>query len=161
MHQQCHEFCLIVCMSEHLLNRQIVAISSGRGDHGAPRAALWSACGGRGLRYPISVARQLVVVELPRRGRSEVRPNSSCACMAVRARPASHDTVGCVALDADGLLVAGTSTAGEDHNPAGRVGVSAQVGCGFYWRSALGHQQLSLHMSVFEELVGGAHRRDG
>src|SRR3954471_24141777 len=39
-----------------------------------------------------------------------------------QADSASHDTVGCVALDADGLIVVGTSTGGEDHNPPGRVG---------------------------------------
>ena len=44
-------------------------------------------------------------------------------------RPA---TVGCVALDANGTLVAGTSTGGVANQPPGRVGDSAIVGCGLY-----------------------------
>jgi L-asparaginase / beta-aspartyl-peptidase len=48
---------------------------------------------------------------------------------AVLDRPA---TVGCVALDADGTLVAGTSTGGVANQPPGRVGDSAIVGCGLY-----------------------------
>jgi beta-aspartyl-peptidase (threonine type) len=48
---------------------------------------------------------------------------------AVLDRPA---TVGCVALDADGILVAGTSTGGVANQPPGRVGDSAIVGCGLY-----------------------------
>jgi beta-aspartyl-peptidase (threonine type) len=42
------------------------------------------------------------------------------------------NTVGCVALDAGGTLVAGTSTGGTTHQQAGRVGDSAVVGCGLY-----------------------------
>lgn len=41
-------------------------------------------------------------------------------------------TVGCVALDANGILVAGTSTGGLANQPPGRVGDSAIVGCGLY-----------------------------
>ena len=48
---------------------------------------------------------------------------------AVIDRPA---TVGCVALDANGILVAGTSTGGVANQPPGRVGDSAIVGCGLY-----------------------------
>jgi beta-aspartyl-peptidase (threonine type) len=44
-------------------------------------------------------------------------------------RPA---TVGCVALDADGLLVAGTSTGGLSNQLPGRVGDSGIVGSGLY-----------------------------
>lgn len=42
------------------------------------------------------------------------------------------NTVGCVALDADGNLVAGTSTGGTTGQPQGRVGDTALVGCGLY-----------------------------
>ncbi|MBW4443727.1 MAG: isoaspartyl peptidase/L-asparaginase [Plectolyngbya sp. WJT66-NPBG17] len=42
------------------------------------------------------------------------------------------NTVGCVALDADGNLAAGTSTGGTTGQPQGRVGDSALVGCGLY-----------------------------
>lgn len=42
------------------------------------------------------------------------------------------ETVGCVALDRSGNLVAGTSTGGLEFQPAGRVGDTALVGCGLY-----------------------------
>lgn len=41
-------------------------------------------------------------------------------------------TVGCVALDVHGRLVAGTSTGGLENQPPGRVGDTALVGCGLY-----------------------------
>ncbi|MBD2091331.1 isoaspartyl peptidase/L-asparaginase [Microcoleus sp. FACHB-1515] len=41
-------------------------------------------------------------------------------------------TVGCVALDIHGNLVAGTSTGGLENQPPGRVGDTAIVGCGLY-----------------------------
>lgn len=50
----------------------------------------------------------------------------------------THETVGCVALDRDGLLVAGTSTCGLDGTPAGRRGDSALPGCGYYADNAVG-----------------------
>jgi beta-aspartyl-peptidase (threonine type) len=48
------------------------------------------------------------------------------------------NTVGCVALDANGTLVAGTSTGGTTDQPQGRVGDSAVVGCGLYADNQLG-----------------------
>jgi beta-aspartyl-peptidase (threonine type) len=84
-----------------------------------------------------------------------------------QADPAGHDTVGCVALDADGLIAAGTSTAGEDHNPPGRIGDSGQLGCGFYADNTLGGcamtgtgeaiMQLVLAKTVVEFLAAGLH----
>lgn len=44
----------------------------------------------------------------------------------------SEDTVGCVALDAEGNFAAGASTGGLGSAMPGRVGDSAQVGAGFY-----------------------------
>ena len=44
----------------------------------------------------------------------------------------SHDTVGAVALDADGRLAAGTSTGGTLSKAPGRVGDSSLIGCGCY-----------------------------
>jgi L-asparaginase / beta-aspartyl-peptidase len=41
-------------------------------------------------------------------------------------------TVGCVALDMRGNLVAGTSTGGLENQPPGRIGDTAIVGCGLY-----------------------------
>lgn len=48
------------------------------------------------------------------------------------------NTIGCVALDASGTLVAGTSTGGTTNQQPGRVGDSAIVGCGLYADNKLG-----------------------
>lgn len=48
------------------------------------------------------------------------------------------NTVGCVALDVNGNLVAGTSTGGTTGQPQGRVGDTALVGAGLYADSRLG-----------------------
>lgn len=42
------------------------------------------------------------------------------------------DTVGCVAVDRDGNVAAGTSTGGRDFKMPGRVGDSPLIGCGYY-----------------------------
>lgn len=52
------------------------------------------------------------------------------------ARPA--DTVGCVALDQEGHMAAGTSTGGTPNKMPGRVGDVPMVGCGFYADDDLG-----------------------
>jgi L-asparaginase / beta-aspartyl-peptidase len=44
----------------------------------------------------------------------------------------SHDTVGAVALDANGNLAAATSTGGTLNKTPGRVGDSSLIGCGCY-----------------------------
>lgn len=44
----------------------------------------------------------------------------------------SHDTVGAVAVDAQGNIAAGTSTGGTLNKAAGRVGDSSLIGCGCY-----------------------------
>ena len=44
----------------------------------------------------------------------------------------SHDTVGAVALDADGNLAGATSTGGTLNKAPGRVGDSSLIGCGCY-----------------------------
>ncbi|HVT96460.1 MAG TPA: isoaspartyl peptidase/L-asparaginase [Acidobacteriaceae bacterium] len=44
----------------------------------------------------------------------------------------SHDTVGAVALDAEGRIAAGTSTGGTLNKDPGRVGDSSLIGCGCY-----------------------------
>lgn len=43
-----------------------------------------------------------------------------------------HDTIGAVALDADGNIAAGTSTGGTLNKAPGRVGDSSLIGCGCY-----------------------------
>lgn len=47
-------------------------------------------------------------------------------------------TVGCVAVDRNGDVAAGTSTGGTSFKPAGRVGDSPLVGCGVYADNLLG-----------------------
>ncbi len=44
----------------------------------------------------------------------------------------THDTVGAVAMDAQGNIAAGTSTGGTLNKAAGRVGDSSLIGCGCY-----------------------------
>ena len=52
--------------------------------------------------------------------------------------PASGGTVGCVAVDRDGNVAAGTSTGGMNFKRAGRVGDSPLIGCGVYADNLLG-----------------------
>src|SRR5206468_1041063 len=44
----------------------------------------------------------------------------------------AHDTVGAVALDAQGRLASATSTGGTLNKTPGRVGDSSLIGCGCY-----------------------------
>jgi L-asparaginase / beta-aspartyl-peptidase len=44
----------------------------------------------------------------------------------------ANNTVGCVALDSQGLIAAGASTGGTGMNRRGRVGDTPQIGCGVY-----------------------------
>ncbi|MBW4452328.1 MAG: isoaspartyl peptidase/L-asparaginase [Nostoc indistinguendum CM1-VF10] len=48
------------------------------------------------------------------------------------------NTIGCVALDASGVLAAGTSTGGTTKQQQGRVGDTAIVGCGLYADNKIG-----------------------
>jgi L-asparaginase / beta-aspartyl-peptidase len=104
----------------------------------------------QGIRHPISVARK-VMDEKPRLlvARGAERFAVDCGAeickkddlianeqwqewkedQEVIDRP---NTVGCVALDASGILVAGTSTGGTTKQQQGRVGDTAIVGCGLY-----------------------------
>jgi beta-aspartyl-peptidase (threonine type) len=61
----------------------------------------------------------------------------SAACLAPEGNPSSpafdtHDTVGAVALDAQGNLAAATSIGGTLNKTPGRVGDSSLIGCGCY-----------------------------
>jgi beta-aspartyl-peptidase (threonine type) len=61
------------------------------------------------------------------------KPDSTFAGAAAEvSRTSSHDTVGAVALDADGNLAAATSTGGTLNKTPGRVGDSSLIGCGCY-----------------------------
>jgi L-asparaginase / beta-aspartyl-peptidase len=99
----------------------------------------------QGLRHPISVARVLLR-ELPtllvaegaarfaaERGAELCDPRDLILREEQGASaPAGHDTVGCVALDPDGNLAAGTSTGGLAGCHPGRVGDSPLPGSGLY-----------------------------
>lgn len=110
----------------------------------------------QGVRHPISVARQ-IMAEKPRLlvARSGERfalehGLELCAKAALISKeqyeewreeatvPDRPNTVGCVALDVNGNLVAGTSTGGVTGQPQGRVGDTALVGCGLYADNRLG-----------------------
>ena len=104
----------------------------------------------QGIRHPISIARQ-IMDDKPRllvaRGAERfAADNGAEMCkkedliadeqwqqwkedQKVVDRP---NTVGCVALDASGILAAGTSTGGTTKQQSGRVGDTALVGCGLY-----------------------------
>ena len=56
----------------------------------------------------------------------------------VQQRDQSADTVGCVALDRNGHIAAGTSTGGTPNKMPGRVGDVPMVGCGFYADDEMG-----------------------
>ena len=81
----------------------------------------------------LSVDPQSLVVERERRRYERLREAQgfhTSAAFAGRAVP--RGTVGCVVLDADGRLAAGTSTGGAPFTRPGRVGDSPLVGSGFY-----------------------------
>jgi beta-aspartyl-peptidase (threonine type) len=67
------------------------------------------------------------------------------------------DTVGAVALDADGDIVAGLSTGGSPNRLPGRVGDVPQVGCGFYADNRFGAVACSGWGEAIAR-VGLAHR---
>jgi L-asparaginase / beta-aspartyl-peptidase len=146
-----------------------------------------------GLRHPISVARQILGVGplllvgegvwrfAETRGAELCDPNELITDKQRRhweeqEEQLQHDpeelaaganTVGCVALDARGLLAAGTSTGGQDHTPPGRVGDSPLPGCGLYADNTLGGcavsgtgeaiTQVGVARSVIELLAAGLH----
>ncbi|MBN3958094.1 isoaspartyl peptidase/L-asparaginase family protein [Nostoc sp. NMS8] len=110
----------------------------------------------QGIRHPISIARQ-IMDDKPRllvaRGAERfAADNGAEMCkkedliaeeqleqwkedQKVIDRP---NTVGCVALDASGILAAGTSTGGTTKQQQGRVGDTALVGCGLYADNKIG-----------------------
>ena len=110
----------------------------------------------KGVRHPISVAR-MIMDEKPRllvadSAKRFAADNGAEMCAKedlIAEEPLQEwkeeeevvdrpNTVGCVALDANGILVAGTSTGGTMHQPPGRVGDTALVGCGLYADNQVG-----------------------
>lgn len=135
--------------------------------------AVGAVAGIGGVRHPVSVARALLaqpptllIGEGARRFAekcfSEQRGAELCdpaEMMAPRQRAseaaetAGHDTVGCVALDPYGDLVAGASTGGLQGTLPGRVGDSPLPGCGFYADNTLGGVALSGHGEAISRLM--------
>lgn len=110
----------------------------------------------QGVRHPISVARK-IMDEKPRllvaRGAEQFAADCGVEMCKKEDLVAEEqrqeweedqevfdrpNTVGCVALDASGVLAAGTSTGGTTKQQAGRVGDSAVVGSGLYADGKLG-----------------------
>ncbi|MBD2732179.1 isoaspartyl peptidase/L-asparaginase [Nostoc sp. FACHB-892] len=110
----------------------------------------------QGIRHPISVARK-VMDDKPRLlvARGAERFAVDCGAEMCKKDDLITDeqwqewkedqkvidrpnTVGCVALDASGILAAGTSTGGTTKQQQGRVGDTALVGCGLYADNKIG-----------------------
>jgi beta-aspartyl-peptidase (threonine type) len=110
----------------------------------------------QGVRHPIVVARKIMEDKprllVARSGERFARNHAVeiCAKEALVSKAQYQEwkedvkvldrpnTVGCVALDINGNLVAGTSTGGTTGQPQGRVGDTALVGCGLYADNQLG-----------------------
>jgi L-asparaginase / beta-aspartyl-peptidase len=110
----------------------------------------------QGIRHPISVARK-VMDDKPRLlvARGAERFATDCGAEMCKKDDLIADeqleewkedqkvvdrpnTVGCVALDASGILAAGTSTGGTTKQQQGRVGDTALVGSGLYADNKIG-----------------------
>ncbi|MBG1270703.1 isoaspartyl peptidase/L-asparaginase family protein [Nostoc sp. WHI] len=104
----------------------------------------------QGIRHPISIARQ-IMDDKPRmlvaRGAERFAADNGAEMCKKEDLVADEqwqqwkedekvidrpNTEGCVALDANGILAAGTSTGGTTKQQQGRVGDTALVGCGLY-----------------------------
>jgi L-asparaginase / beta-aspartyl-peptidase len=104
------------------------------------------------LRHPISVARRMLperpVLLVGEGAEAFAREHDQefCAPGDLVAAPDDDpgcDTVGCVALDREGNIAAGTSTGGLRGCAVGRVGDSPLPGCGLYADNAVGGVSLS------------------
>ncbi|MBU7582946.1 MAG: isoaspartyl peptidase/L-asparaginase [Nostoc sp. TH1S01] len=110
----------------------------------------------QGVRHPISVARK-IMDDKPRllvaRGAERFAVDSGAEMCKKEDLIAEEqwqqwkkdekvidrpNTVGCVVLDASGILAAGTSTGGTTKQQQGRVGDSAVIGCGLYADNKIG-----------------------
>ena len=77
--------------------------------------------------------------------------------------PLGHDTVGCVALDSNGNIAAGTSTGGITAKMSGRVGDSPIIGSGCYANSyagasSTGHGESIMKVCLTKACVDSAER---
>ena len=125
------------------------AIMEGSGLHAGAVASI------RGVRHPISVARQVMDTRhalLSGEGARRFAQERGCELCApeemihdaMRAewqaskKMRGSDTVGCVALDTHGTFAAGTSTGGLMHKMPGRIGDSPLIGLGLYADNSAG-----------------------
>ncbi|UBV44941.1 isoaspartyl peptidase/L-asparaginase (plasmid) [Deinococcus taeanensis] len=108
----------------------------------------------QGARHPVSVARLLlreeeILLAGPGARRFAAERHAELCDPAELIAPdkqpgqPSSDTVGCLALDADGHLAVAVSTGGLEGQRQGRVGDSPQPGCGFYAEDGVGATALS------------------
>jgi beta-aspartyl-peptidase (threonine type) len=77
------------------------------------------------------------LVSAPERERWRLECSQLVASPDASGVPGKQGTVGAVAIDRAGTIVAGTSTGGSMFKPAGRVGDSPLPGCGYYADNAL------------------------
>ena len=107
--------------------------------------------------HPVSVARALlrereILLAGPAAGRFAGSIEAELCGVAdlrttdpAEAYEAAHDTVGAVAMDADGHFAAATSTGGLAGQMQGRIGDSPMPGCGYYAENGVGAVALSGH----------------
>ena len=144
------------------------AVMEGRGLHSGAVASI------RGVRHPISVARQ--VMDTPHAllsGEGARRFAEACGAELCAPNDMVHDevrsawkegrktrggdTVGCVVMDAHGNFAAGTSTGGTMHKMPGRIGDSPLIGHGLYADNMAGGASMTGHGESIMRLVL-AHR---
>jgi beta-aspartyl-peptidase (threonine type) len=111
----------------------------------------------KGVRHPVSVARMLLPEEpilvvgegafmFARDNHAELVPNEALITEENREElKFAKDTVGCVAMDQNGNLVAATSTGGLTGAFVGRLGDSPLPACGFYADNNIGAVAFSGH----------------
>ena len=118
----------------------------------------------RGVRHPVSVARKMLPEEpilLAAEGAFLfARDNHAELCdpgeLITRKQKEEQDTVGAVAVDANGNFAAGTSTGGLSGQLKGRMGDSPMPGCGYYADNNIGAVALSGHGEGIARIAGAA-----
>jgi beta-aspartyl-peptidase (threonine type) len=119
----------------------------------------------RGVCHPVSVARSLLsereILLAGEGGRQFAEASGAELCTSEElltpeqeeALAEAHDTVGAVAMDAAGNIVAATSTGGLEGQKPGRVGDSPMPGCGYYADNLVGGVALSGHGEAIARLM--------
>jgi beta-aspartyl-peptidase (threonine type) len=119
----------------------------------------------QGVCHPVSVARSLLtereILLAGPGGRQFAEATGAELCTSEqlltpkqeKALAEAHDTVGAVAIDAAGNIVAATSTGGLSGQKPGRVGDSPMPGCGYYADNQVGGVALSGHGEEIARLM--------